>query len=407
MKRLTLVIPIFLLAALQAAAPPALAPRGTTALKTFLRTAVDRGDVPGVVAMVVNRDGVLFHDAAGKLNVAGGIDMPKDAIFRIASMTKPVTSVAVMMLVEEGKLKVDDEVSKYLPAFKQRQVLTSVNEATGTFETRPARHPIAIRHLLTHTSGIGYAFSDRRLAIALKKTGAVSEAELPLLHEPGEQWTYGASTRVLGDVVEKISGQRIDAFLESRIAKPLGMNDTTFTVPRAKYARVVTAHQKENGKTTEDQNPETIPATIRGDGGLFSTASDYGLFVRMLLNEGQLGATRLLSAQTIREMTKNQMGSVVVHQQPTADPRRSNPFPLGAGEDTWGFGFQIAAPKSRSPNMRSPGSYNWAGIHNTFFWVDPEKQIGVIVLMQVLPFYDDQAIQLLRGVEELVYRHLR
>jgi methyl acetate hydrolase len=233
MKRLTWLIPFFLLATLNAAAPSSITRDGTAALTSFLQAAVRRGDVPGVVAMVVNKDGVLYHDAAGKLNVARSLTMPKDAIFRIASMTKPVTSVAIMMLVEEGKLKVDDEVSKYLPAFKERQVFTSVNDAAGTYETRPASRPITIRHLLTHTSGIGYAWSDKRLALAMKKTGAVSEMELPLLHEPGEKWSYGASTRVLGEVVEKLSGQKIDMFLESRIAKPLGMNDTTFTVPRA------------------------------------------------------------------------------------------------------------------------------------------------------------------------------
>jgi len=400
---------LLLLVTLRAAAPsppPALDAQGTAAISSFLSAAVARGDVPGVVTMVVAPDRVLYHEAFGKMNVAQGVDMRKDSIFRIASMTKAVTSTAVMMLVEEGKLSLDDEVSKYIPSLKSPVVFSKVDEKAGTYETRPAARAITIRHLLTHTSGIGYSWSDPALAIAQKKTGSTNDSELPLVHDPGEKWTYGASTRVLGDVVQKISGQRIDAFLESRILGPLGMRDTTYTVPQAKYPRVVTVHQKTNGKITETPNPTPIPATIRGDGGLFSTAANYSLFVRMLLNRGQLGGTRLLKEQTVADMRRNQTGNVKVRLQPVADASRSKPYPLGAGEDVWGFGFQLAAPAKPDPNMRRPGSMNWAGINNTFFWIDPEQQIGVIVLMQMLPFYDDAAISVLQGVEGLVYRHV-
>jgi CubicO group peptidase (beta-lactamase class C family) len=372
-----------------------------------MRDALSRGDVPGVVAIVVSPDRVLYHEAFGKMNVAAGVDMQKDSIFRIASMTKAVTSVAVMMLVEEGKLRLDDDVSTYVPSLKSPRVFSNVNEKAGTYDTRPATRAITIRHLLTHTSGIGYSWSDPWLAIAQKKTGATNDSELPLVHDPGEKWTYGASTRVLGDVVQKVSGQRIDAFMEARILGPLGMSDTTYTVPKAKYPRVVTTHQKTNGKITETPNPPDIPATIRGDGGLFSTAADYGRFVQIFLNRGQLGGTRLLKEETVQQMTRNQTGNVKVRQQPTADPARSKPYPLGAGEDVWGLGFQLAAPARPNPGMRQPGSMNWAGIFNTFFWVDPQKQVSVIVLMQVLPFYDDAAIRILQGVEGRVYQHVR
>jgi CubicO group peptidase (beta-lactamase class C family) len=331
--------------------------------------------------------------------------MQKDAIFNIASMTKAVTSVGVMMLVEQGKLGLDDEVSKYLPAFKSPKVLSKVDLAAGTYETRPATRPITIRQLLTHTSGIGYSWSDPGLALVQKKTGA-ADLDLPLVNEPGAQWTYGASTRVLGQVIEKISGQSIDAFLEARILGPLGMRDTTYTVPSSKTSRVVTRHQKADGKIVETQNPDPIPPTIRGDGGLYSTATDYGRFVQMVLNKGQLGGVRLLKEQTVGEMSRNQTGSVKVRLQPTAEPLRSKPYPLGAGEDVWGLGFQLAAPGKPAANMRRPGSMNWAGIYNTFYWIDPEKQIGVVVLMQMLPFYDDAAIQILQGVERLVYQHV-
>jgi CubicO group peptidase (beta-lactamase class C family) len=387
------------------AAPPAIPPQASAALSEVLRAAVTRGDVPAVEALVVDRDGVLYHEAFGMLNVARGVALPKDAIFRIASMTKPVTSLAAMMLVEERKLRLDDEVSRYLPAFKNRQVMTAVDQADGTLETRPAARPMTIRHLLTHTSGIGYAWSDPREAAVQKKLG-LSEPELPLLHDPGDRWTYSASTRVLGDVIAAISGRPLDVVLQSRVFAPLGMNDTTFAVPREKYARVVTAYQRTNSALVELPNPEVLDETVRGDGGLYSTASDYGTFLRVLLNDGQLGGHRLASAATIRQMTQNQIGRLVIEQQPAADGNRTRPYPLGAGRDKWGFGFQLAAAPLRD-GMRSGGSYSWGGIYNTHFWVDPQRSIGVVLLMQLLPFYDDRAIALLQGFERSVNASLK
>jgi CubicO group peptidase (beta-lactamase class C family) len=408
MKRLLTLVAVFvLLVGVDAVPPPSLTPEGSSALSTFFAGAVARGDVPGVVAMVVDRDSVLYHEAFGRMNVAKNVPMVKDTIFRIASMTKAVTSVGVMQLVEQGKVGLDDDVSKFIPRLKSLHVFSKVDEKAGTYETQPARRPITIRQLLTHTSGIGYSWSDHGLAIAQKKTGATNDSELPLVHEPGAQWTYGASTRVLGEVIEKISGQRIDAYLETHILGPLGMHDTTYTVPPEKYSRVVTVHQKANDRITETPNPTPIPATIRGDGGLFSTAADYSRFVQMILNRGQRDGVRILKESTVAEMTKNQTGGVKVRLQPTADPLRSKPYPLGAGDDVWGLGFQIAAPKSPSPSMRSPGSMSWAGINNTFYWIDPQKQIGAVILMQMLPFYDEAALGVLQGFEERVYRNLK
>jgi CubicO group peptidase (beta-lactamase class C family) len=408
MKRLTaLVSGVVLLLIGVKAAPLLLTSDGATALSTFFADSVSRGDVPGVVAIVVDRDKVLYHEAFGKMNRAKNVPMAKDTIFRIASMTKAVTSVGVMQLVEQGKVGLDDDVSKFLPRLKSPQVFSKYDEHAGTYDTHAAKTSITIRQLLTHTSGIGYSWSDHGLNIAQKKTGAVNDSELPLVHEPGAQWTYGASTRVLGEVIEKVTGERIDAYLEKHILGPLGMRDTSYTVPAAKYSRVVTTNQKANGTITETQNPDPIPATIRGDGGLFSTAADYSRFVQMILNRGQLGGVRILKESTVAEMSKNQIGSVKVRLQPTADPLRSKPYPLGAGEDVWGLGFQIAAPKSPNPSMRSPGSMSWAGINNTFYWIDPQKQIGAVILMQMLPFYDDAALRVLNGFEERVYRNLK
>ncbi len=385
---------------------PAIPAEGAAALSELLRRAVTRGEVPGVVALVVSPDDVLYHEAFGKLDVARNVDMPRDAIFRIASMTKPLTSVAALMLVDEGKLNVDDRVDTYLPAFASRQVFASVNEATGTYETKPATRPITIKHLMTHTSGIGYAWSQPPVALAQKKSGLL-EPELPLLYEPGERWAYGANTRVLGDIVAKVSGQGIDEFLRARLFAPLRMRDTSYAVAAEKHARVVTVHQRTNGALVEQANPATLPVTVRGDGGLYSTARDYSVFLQMLLNGGRTGGTRLLSERSMQALTHNQIGTLVVEQQPVADATRSRPYPLGAGTDTWSLGFQLAAPRAPSANRRSPGSYSWAGINNTHFWVDPARQIGVIVLMQVLPFYDERAIAVLSRFEELMYTHVR
>jgi len=397
-----------IIAALPAGAErPALDAEGSSALSRFLTQAVSRGDVPGVVVLVTAPDRVLYHEAFGKMNLAQRVDMRKDAIFRIASMTKAITSVGVMILVEEGQVGLDDEVSKYLPQFKNPQVMSRLDLPAGTYETRPATRPITIRQLFTHTSGIGYSWSDPGLALVEKLTGKTGEGDLPLVHEPGDQWTYGAGPKVLGDVVTKLSGQTIEAFLETRIFRPLGMSDTGYAVPTAKHARVVTLHQRKDGRLTEIPNTETIAAEPRGDGHLFSTACDYCRFVQMMLNGGQLGNTRLLKAETVREMGRNQTGNLKVQLQPTADSDYSKPFPLGAGEDVWGLGFQLASPARPDPAMRRPGSMSWAGINNTFFWIDPQEEIGAIVLMQLLPFYDEVALGVLHGVETRVYQHLR
>ena len=223
------------------------------------------------------------------------------------------------MLVDEGKLKLDDDVAKYLPKWKDPLVISKFNEADATYETRPAKRPITIRHLLTHTSGIGYGFSSPMLAKIIEKTKK-NELDLPLLFDPGESWAYGASTRVLGHVVEAISGQKIDVFLQSRILGPLGMNDTSYLVPTAKYPRVVAVNARNaGGKFEERPMPATLPATVQGDGGLYGTASDYGLFLRMLLNRGTLNGKRILSEQSVKTMLEPSTGNVVVKEQQSVE----------------------------------------------------------------------------------------
>ena len=403
MKRLPWLLPLLLVAVVSAA--PTLTPAGTSSLTSLLRNATARGDVPGVVVAVVNQGSLLYHEAFGLSRTIGSQPMTRDTIFNLASMTKPITSVAAMMLVDAGKLKLDDDVAKYLPQYKSPVVISRFNAVDGSYETRPAKRAITIRHLLTHTSGIGYTFSNATVEKLVQKTGK-SEADLPLLFDPGEGWAYGASTRVLGQVVEVISGQKLDAFLTARILEPLGMRDTSYLVPPAKYSRVVAANARgADGKFVERPMPATLAASVAGDGGLYGTASDYALFLRMLLNHGKAGNVRLLSEGAVKAMLSSQSGPVTAQLQQSTNQSLSRNFPLGAGKDHWGFGFQLAA--EQVPNHRSPGTGTWAGIFNTHFFIDPVRDVGVIVMMQTLPFYDEPSMQLYDAVEEAVYRNLK
>jgi CubicO group peptidase (beta-lactamase class C family) len=382
---------------------------GKAALTQQMTDAVSRGDAPGIAEIVVDRVGVLFEGAAGKLDVAKGTPMPTNAIFNIASMTKPVTSVAIMMLMEAGKLKLDDPVSKFLDGYDALQVITRFNEVDATYDTRPAKKAITIRQLLSHTSGIGYSFTNP-IEFALVAKTKKGEWELPLLNEPGEKWNYSASTRVLGFVVEKVTGMPLETWYQEHIFRPLGMVDTSFAFAASKHARVATQYTRFTGTMTAlpVQPTASAPtAPFRGDGGLYSTIEDYGKFVRMLLNDGTLGPARILSPASVTMMGENQIGAIFVERQPDADTQRTKPFPLGAGVDKFGLGFQIASRDPATKAFRSPGSMSWAGIFNTEFWVDPVKHVGGVHMMQLLPFYDDGAIRALRGFEEAVYKHLQ
>jgi len=387
-----------------ALAPPAISTDGGAALRVFLRQSVTSNAVPAVAVVVVNRDQQIYLDATGKRDVANNDPLTSDAIFQIASMTKPITSLAVMMLYEERKIGLDDPVTKYLPEYEGARVLILFNDADASFRTRPPARPITIRHLLTHTSGIGYSFADARLARI--DDGKKTQVEIPLLHDPGDRFTYGPNTAVLGSIVEKLSGQPLDVFLKTRIFDPVGMKDTFYLVPPDKHDRVVTQHARSATGFVERPNPAMIQSPVRGDGGLYSTAGDYGRLMQVFLNGGRAGMTPLVKDATIKLMTSNQIGRVFVVEQPSVNAALAKPFPFGGGKDKFGFGFQIEMSPAR-PGLRSVGSYSWGGINNTHFWIDPQKQIAAAVLMQVRPYYDDAAINVLRGVERLVYQNLK
>jgi methyl acetate hydrolase len=379
---------------------------GSAEIDAYLTGVVRDTRIPGIVALVTDADRVIYTGAFGRQNVAAAVPMARDSIFRIASMTKPVTSVAVMMLVQEGDIDLDDPVSQYLPAFENKQVIENFNPADKTYGSRPAARPMTVRHLLTHTSGLGYAFSNTTLAALLGPEPGASVTGLPLMHDPGARWTYGESTRVLGSLVEEVSGQSLDEFLSERIFVPLGMSDTFYNVPAQKAGRVVTVHRTTPEGLVEAPNPAEITSPDNGDGGLSSTAADYAKFIQLFLNNGRApNGMRLLSEATVALMGENHIGAIFVEQQPAAVPALTEPFPLGAGRDKFGLGFQITGPHSDA-FARSPGSMSWAGIFNTEFWIDPARGIGGVLLMQYLPFYDAAAIETLQGFERRVYEGL-
>jgi CubicO group peptidase (beta-lactamase class C family) len=386
----------------------------TPELDQFLHEAVAQGQLPCVTAIVADRSRVLYHRAFGKVESGASEQMPPDALFRIASMTKPVTSVMVLALYEQGQIDLDDPIAQYLPDLKDPQVIEQVNPADATYTTRPALREITLRHLLTHTAGFGYAFSNANARLLEERANKPTD-QPPLLHDPGERWTYGPSTRILGRLLSQITGQPLEELYQSQVFGPLGMPDTSYLVPGAKHQRVATCHFRRAQGMVEEPRPESFPTGGAGDSGVFSTAPDYIRFAQMLLNRGTLEGVRILGEDTVNLMTQNHIGELVVPEQPGANPSLSETFPLGAGRDKFGLGFQIAAAaeeeagkagKEGGNHRRSVGSYGWSGLYNTHFWCDPARGLGVIFLSQLLPFYDTPTMRALQGFEELVYRHL-
>src|ERR1700760_740583 len=267
----------------------------STALDASMRGAVERKDVPGVVTLVTDRDHVLYQSAFGVADVATGRPLTSDALFRIASMTKPITATALMQLVEQGKISLDDPAEKYLPELKNPKVITSFDAKTGDYQLRPAPKPATARNFLTHTSGLAYPFTSAIYRDFKPKAGESYAFGGPMLFEPGERWHYSTSTDVVGRLVEVVSGQKLEDYFHDHIFVPLKMNDTSYNVPEAKGPRLV-AQQQRDGANMDGpvvlQIPPLVGLTVAnpiGGGGLASTADDYGRFMRMILNGGRVG----------------------------------------------------------------------------------------------------------------------
>jgi len=369
-----------------------------------LQWAVERKEVAGVVAMAADRGGVFYQGAFGLADLAPARPLNLDSMFRIASMTKAITSVAAMQLIEQGRLGLDDSAEKYLPQLAGLPMFESFDAATGDYKLRPATKSITARHLFTHTSGLGYAFTSPIVRDFKPRAGEAYPVG-PLSFEPGEQWLYGTGVDWTGRLVESMSGKNLEEYFRERIFGPLAMNDTFYNVPDAKQPRLVAVHRRRTGGDFE-RDPNQPPFSVtrfNGGGGLASTASDYTHFLQMLLNEGTWNGARILSADTVRTMGKNHIGAVGVGAIKSAMPERSSDFTfVNDGRDKWGLGFQITT--EQKPGKRSPGSLSWGGINNTYFWVDQARGIGGVILMQFLPFADSKALAVYDGFERGVYQ---
>ena len=402
-RRIAIVALAAIFAATANAQQSAPAPAAASAIDKVLADAVARGDVPGVVAMVTDRRGLVYQGAFGVADARSGRPMGIDAVFRIASMTKPVTSLAVMQLVEQGKVGLDDPAEKYLPQLANLKVFETFDEKTRAYTVRPAKKAPTLRQMLTHTAGLGYNFTSP-IVRDFKPRAGDAYAAGPLLFEPGERWLYSTGIDWAGRIVEKVSGKNLETYFHDHIFSPLGMIDTSYTVPEDRQRRLTIVHRRRADGTFEvDPNqPAFVVSQPIGGGGLGSTAPDYIRFLQMLLNEGTLNGARIVSRETVSQMGRNHIGAVGVRALKTAMPERSSDFTFVAdGRDKWGIGFMIAAESKLG--RRSAGSLSWGGINNTYFWIDPARGIAGVILMQFLPFADSKALAVYDAFEQAVY----
>jgi CubicO group peptidase (beta-lactamase class C family) len=368
------------------------------AVDSVLAKAVDEGRVPGVVAAVSASDGCRYLAAFGAAATEPYRPMQTGSIFSIASMTKLVTSIAIMNLVDEKRVDLDAPLSAYVPGFRQPPVLVAFDAATGSYTTRPAEREATLRELLSHTGGYGYWFLDEPLRVA---SGANPNLFSPpfLMADPGRRFAYSTSTDVVGQLVEPVAGLALDAFFESRIFEPLGMSDTGFKRP-ADPARVAPVHRR-SGQGFRQLPLDDRDHEVRGGGGLYSTAADYSRLLRCLLRGGELDGLRVLSESAVAEISTNQTKDFQVLMQRTALADRSNDFVFMDGTQKFGFGVMIET--ERHVGKRSIGSFGWGGIVNTYFWVDPVRDLAGVLLLQLAPFASRASVELLDQFETAVY----
>ncbi len=358
---------------------------------------VSDGKLPGVTVQVSRRGKLAYARSCGMADIATGLAMAPETIVRIYSMTKPLTSLAVMMLYEAGHFQLDDPVSHFIPAFQTMRVAAGGNR--GKIDTVPAQREITVRDLLTHTSGLTYGFMQSTLVDALYRDRGIDfqteecsladlvdrVASLPLLAQPGTEWNYSVATDVLGQLVAAVSGQDFAAFLRERIIVPLGMVDTGFHVPEADWGRFAANYARgADGKLALVDDPATsryrhVRSIASGGGGLVSTASDYMRFCQFMLNRGELDGTRLVGRKTIELMTANHLGGDLAAM---GQPRFSESSYEGIG---FGLGFSVMLDPARAQVLGTPGEFAWGGAASTAFWCDPAEELAVVLLTQLMP----------------------
>jgi methyl acetate hydrolase len=379
----------------------------------ILRQKSDAKEIPGVVAMAANSKEVIYQGAFGKRDLSKDDAMTPDSVFWIASMTKAITAAAAMQLVEQGKLSLDAPIGKVLPDLAAPQVLEGFG-ANGVPKLRPAKTPITLRKLMTHTAGFCYDIWNADMATYLEKSGLPSittckndALKTPIATDPGTRWEYGTNIDFVGKAVEAASGKRLDAYLRDHVFAPLGMNDTGFKLTDSMRKRLVGMHAR-----GEDGSLAPIPFELEqdpefhmGGGGLYGTAGDYIKFTQMILNKGKGNGNQVLKAETVATMAQNHIGDLVVTKMTSVAPMYSNHVDLYPDmEKKWGLSFLINTAKT--PEGRSPGSLAWAGLANTYFWIDPARDVAGVILMQLLPFADNKCLEAFAGFERGVYAGL-
>src|SRR5580700_4223171 len=379
----------------------------------LLRQKSDAKEIPGVVAMAASGREVTYQGAFGKRDLAKDDAMTADSVFWIASMTKAVTSAGAMQLVEQGKLSLDEPIGKLLPDLASPQVLEGF-DAKGEPKLRPTKGTITLRHLMTHTAGFAYDMWNGDVGKYLEKTGTPgiitcqnAALKTPIMSDPGTRWEYGTNIDFVGKAVEAASGKRLDAYLRDQVFSPLGMNDTGFKLTDSMRKRLVCMHARgEDGSLAPmpfelEQDPEFH----MGGGGLYGTAGDYIKFTQMVLNKGTGNGNQVLKPETVALMAQNHIRDLVVTKMTSVAPMYSNHVDLYPDMvKKWGLSFLINTAKT--PEGRSPGSLAWAGLANTYFWIDPARDVAGVILIQVLPFADGKCLEAFAGLERGVYAGL-
>jgi methyl acetate hydrolase len=382
-------------------------------LDGLLGSATERGDVPGVAALVTNRDGVVYEAAFGERALGGDVAMSTDTVVWLASMTKAIAGAAAMQLVEQGKLSLDAPAGNLIPELAAVQVLEGF-DADETPILRAPKTPVTLRHLLTHTAGFGYDTWHepiKRFAKATRipnrGTGKRAALGTPLMFDPGTRWEYGIGIDWAGLMVEAASGQKLGDYLAANILGPLAMNSTGFKITDDMESRIATVHQRgEDGLTPMPKfRMVQDPEVEAGGGGLYSTIGDYGAFTRMILNKGRGNGHQILKPETVDMMSMNQMGDCRVVELKSSDRTRSLDAEFFPGvPKTWGLSFMIN--EENAPTGRPAGSLSWAGLGNSYFWIDPKNGIAGVYATQILPFVDIKSLPLFLDFETAVYQNL-